>query len=140
MLAFPLQRAMLTLPKRCLIVSIQPDRNPTDLPIERIVDMKSGASPPKVSATIGTHSIPLQQSGSWRDLSSTFDVFPLGEHGLVYICAASARVRGCSSEVTWISRAAGHPLCQLGSKISAGCVAEPGTKLEASLDGARAAD
>ncbi len=55
---------MLTLPKRCLVVVLSPsapDRRPIDLPISRMVEMKSSAKPPRVSATRGMHVRPIER-------------------------------------------------------------------------------
>ncbi len=65
--ALPRHKAKLTLLKRCLVVSVSrtaPDRRRIDRPITWIVEMKSSAKPPRVSATRGTQDRPARQY--WR--------------------------------------------------------------------------
>ncbi len=138
--AFPRQRAMLTLPKRCLMVTESrsaPERRQIDRPISRMVEMKSSAKPPRVSATRGMHVIPtdlqlgrLEASLRW---TPTWRAWP-------WVLAASDSVRDWRGEMTWTSRAAGRPLIQLGRRTSAGREAESGTSPVVSLEGPRAAD
>ncbi len=127
--AFPCQRAMLTLPKRCFVVVLSPsapDRRPIDLPISRMVEMKSSARPPRVSATRGMHVRPIERQ-LWRLEASlrwtpTWRAWP-------WVHAASDIVRDWRGEMTWTSRAAWRPLVQLGSRTSAGREAESGISL-----------
>ena len=116
------QRAMLTLPKRCLIVTESrsaPERIKIDRLISRMVEI------PRVSATRGMHVIPtdlqlgrLEASLRW---TPTWRAWP-------WVLAASDSVRDWRGEITWMSRAAGRPLIQLGRRTSAGREAESGPR------------
>ena len=62
--ALPHHRAILTLPKRCLVVTMSqsaPERRPIDRPISRMVETKSSAKPPRVSATRGMYVKPIER-------------------------------------------------------------------------------
>ncbi len=98
--ALPRQRAMLTLPKRCLVVVLSPsapDRRPIDLPISRMVEMKSSAKPPRVSATRGMHVRPIERQLGRLEASlrwtPTWRAWP-------WVRAASDSVRDWRGEIT----------------------------------------
>ncbi len=79
-----------------------------------MVEMKSSAKPPRVSATRGTHDRPASRQ-YWR-LEASLRWTPTCR-ACPWVCAASDRVRGWRGEMTWTSRA---PLDQLGRRTSAG--------------------
>ncbi len=57
-LNLPRHRAILALPKRCLVMTMfrsAPERRQIDRPISRMVEMKSSAKLPRVSATRVMH-------------------------------------------------------------------------------------
>ncbi len=76
--ALPRHRAidLLTLPKRCRSA---PERRPIDWPISRMVETKSSAKPPRVSATRGMHEPTERQLG--RSEASSYVGHTLGERG-----------------------------------------------------------
>ncbi len=126
--ALPRHRAMLTLPKRCLVVILSPsapERRPIDLLISRMVEMKSSAKPPRVSATRGMHVKPIERQLVQLEEASlrwtpTWRAWP-------WVRVVLDIVRDWRGEITWTSRVAGRPLVQLGSRTSAGREAESGT-------------
>ena len=139
-LAFPRHKAMATLPKRCLVVvvcSSEPALTLTALPIEEMVVMVSSASPPRVSATKGTKSIPEERQAERLEVSFRWTPSCKAWPG---VTEASDTVRSWSGLITWTSNAAGRPQFQLGRRISAGRDRELGNRPGVSLVGARAAD
>ncbi len=64
MVVLPRQRAILTLPKRCLAVTMSqsaPERRQIGRPISRMVETKSSSKPPRVSATRGMQVKPTER-------------------------------------------------------------------------------
>ena len=106
-------------------------------PIALMMVTVSSARPPRVSVTTGTNSTPTAlQAARWTASlrwTPTLSAWP-------GVRDASRRVCCCRGEMTYTSRAAGRPLLQVGSEMSAGLESESGTTPAASREGARAAD
>ena len=104
---------------------------------KRMMKMVSSASPPRVSATTGMKSTPAEWQAERCDVSlrrtPTCRAWPGVE-------AAPCKVSCCRGEITWTSNAAGQPRLQVGRSMSAGLEWESGTRLGASLVGAKATD
>ena len=140
MQALPRHRAMASLPKRCLEVeegSGKPERSPIARPMAATVRIVSSPRPPRVSATRGMKSVPVErQTDRWADnlrRTPTCRAWP-------GVCEASTIVCCWRGLITCTSKAAGRPLLQLGRRTSAGRDRELGTMPGDSLEGARAAD
>ena len=102
-----------------------------------MMKMVSSASPPKVSATTGMKSTPAERQAERCDVSLRWTPTCRAWPGVE---AAPCKVSCCRGEITWTSNAAGQPRLQVGRSMSAGLEWESGTRLGASLVGAKAAD
>ncbi len=108
--AFPLHSAMASLLNSCFVKepeSVRPILSPAARPIAEMVEMVSSASPPNVSVTRGTNSVPVERQA--ERLENRLRWTPA--------CSACPRVKedsdttidSCSGLITWTSRAAGRP-------------------------------
>ena len=110
--AFPLHSVMASLLNSCLVrepESRGPVLSLAARPIAEIVEMVSSASPPNVSATRGTKSVPVERQA--ERLEDSLRWTPT--------CSACPQVNedsdtmdSCSGLITWTSRAAGRPPLQ----------------------------
>ncbi len=138
--AFPLHSAMSSLLNSCFVKepeSVRPILLPAARPITKMVEMVSSASPPNVSVTRGTKSVPVERQAEKLEDSLRWTL----------ACSAWPRVKedfdtidSCSGLITWTSRVAGRPPLQVGRRMSARRDRELGVTPGASLVGARAAD
>ena len=137
--AFPRQRETEQRWKRWRIESAgeTPKRWPRRRPILDNEVVVASLMPPRASKARGMKETPTaRQAGAWADIfrcSATARAWPAEE-------AAPWRVRGWRGEMTVTSIAAGWPRSQLGRRMSAGRLCDPGMREGTSFRGAKAAE